>query len=368
MRFFRQGLFLDLIIATISMKLKQISNFVEPIFEKVFGFSDEHQKAGLYTLTNADGMQLRVSDFGATIISLQIPLKSGEMVDVVCGFDSLQDYIDSYSLPSAPYFGTTVGRYAGRIAGGRFSLNAKQIVLNANQGSNTLHGGNVGFGRKMWEVKRMVPGNNPSITFGLVSPDEDEHFPGELTVELTYTLSESNELILEYKAITSRDTVVNLTHHSYFNLDGHESSVLDQELTVNSDRILELDDENIPTGEYISLNGHKFDFSSAKKVPESIDNTFVLEGDYGLAATLFSPKNKLRMSVHTNQPSVHIYVGGNCFGKLAGKNAAAYHKTSGICFETQNYPDAPNHANFPSAVLKKDSIYYHKTIYKFHAY
>lgn len=350
------------------MKLKQISNFVEPIFEKVFGFADGHQSAGLFTLQNGEGFQLRVSDFGATVTSLQVPLKSGEVVDVVCGFDSLQDYIDSYGLEAAPYFGTTVGRYAGRIAGGRFCLNGKQVVLNANQGDNTLHGGAIGFGQKMWDVIRMQPGNNPSITFGLVSPDGDEHFPGKLTVELTYTLTDQNELVLEYKAITTEDTVINLTHHSYFNLDGHDGSVLGQELAVNASSMLELDHANIPTGNFIDLKGSGFDFSSPRKVPQIIDNTFVLEGDYGLAATLYSAKNKLKMSVFTNQPGVHVYVGGNCFGQIKGKEDVDYNNASGICFETQNFPDAPNHKHFPSAILQKDSIYYHKTIYKFQSY
>lgn len=362
------GVFLISIIAKKNMKLKQISNFVEPIFEKVFGFDNDLQEAGLFTLQNSKGACLRVSNFGATVTSLQIPLKSGEVIDVVPGFESLQDYIDSYSLPAAPYFGATVGRYAGRIAGGRFCLNGKQIVLNANQNFNTLHGGNIGFGQKMWEVKRLLPGNNPSITLSLVSADGDENFPGKLTVELTYTLTEENELTIEYKAITTDDTVVNLTHHSYFNLDGHDKSVLDQELTVNAKTRLELDKENIPTGKFLDVAGTEFDFSSAKPVPKTIDNTFLLESDYGLAATLFSPKNKLKMSVFTNQPGVHIYVGGNCFNRIKGKDNADYHETSGICFETQNFPDAPNHKHFPSAVLKKDSIYYHKTIYKFQSY
>ncbi|RZJ68765.1 MAG: galactose mutarotase [Flavobacterium sp.] len=350
------------------MKLKQISNFVEPIFEKVFGFANGFEKVGLYTLQNKNGMQLRVSDYGATVTSLQVPTKSGEMIDTVLGFENLQDYLDAYDLPSAPYFGAAIGRYAGRIARAHFSLNGKQFVLNANENGNTLHGGNVGFGQKIWNVKRLLPGNNPSITLSLVSADTDEHFPGKLTVELTYTLTEENEFIVEYKAITTEDTVVNLTHHSYFNLDGHDKNVTDQLLTVNSNKIVETDSKNIPTGNFVELQNHAFDFSQAKPCPQSIDNTFVLEGDYGQAATLYSPGKKLKMSVFTNQPGVHIYVGGNCFDRIKGKEGADYHALSGICFETQNFPDAPNHANFPSSMLRKDSIYHHKTIYKFQSY
>lgn len=350
------------------MKLKRISNFIEPIFEKVFGFSDGYQKVGLYTLQNRNGMKLRVSDYGATVTSLVVPLKQGGSADVVLGFDTLQDYTDAFDLPSAPYFGAAVGRFAGRIAAGRFSLGGRQIVLNANHGEHALHGGEMGFSRKVWDVKRLLPGNNPSITLSLVSPDGDEHFPGRLTVELTYTLTEENEFTVEYKAITAQDTIVNLTHHSYFNLDGHQSSVDGQQLGVNSRKMLETGPGNIPTGNFTSLEAHDFDFSQAKPCPHKIDNTFVLEGGYGQAASLYSPKNKLRMSVFTNQPAVHIYVGGNCFNRIKGKDGADYHALSGICFETQNFPDAPNHAHFPSAVLKKDSIYYHKTIYKFQSY
>lgn len=351
-----------------AMKLKQISNFVEPIFEKVFGFSDECRKVGIFTLQNKNSMQLRVSDYGATVTSLVVPLKNGNSVDVVLGFDALQDYIDAFQLPSAPYFGAAVGRFAGRIANGRFPINQREVVLDANNGKHSLHGGKTGFSRKIWEVKRLLSGNNPSITLSLVSPDEDDHFPGQLTVELTYTLTEDNEFTVEYKAITTRDTVVNLTHHSYFNLDGHESSVVGQQITVNARRILETDTENIPTGNFESLEHHRFDFSAPRNCPHSIDNTFVLEGDYGQAASLFSEKNKLKMTVLTNQPAVHIYVGGNCFNRIKGKNGVDYHALSGICFETQNFPDAPNHEHFPSALLKRDSIYYHKTIYKFQSY
>ena len=218
-----------------------------------------------------------------------------------------------------------------------------------------------------WIVKNRTSGNNPSITFSYTSPDLEEFFPGELTVDVTYTLSEDNELIIDYKAISDKDTLVNLTHHSYFNLDGHDGSIVDQDLYVNASKILQLDNENIPTGRYIDVVNTNFDYTKAEKCPISIDSTFVLNNTNELAASLTSSKNNIKMNVFTNQPAVHIYVGGNCFNEIKGKNNADYHKKSGICFETQNFPDAPNHDNFPSSILKKNEQYLHKTVYQFKA-
>ena len=190
-----------------------------------------------------------------------------------------------------------------------------------------------------------------------------ENFTGELTVQVKYELTEDNELKVVYTATTTEDTIVNLTQHSYFNLDGHSSDISNQTLIVNSEKILETNEELIPTGNFVSLKNHPFDFSATKTCPTSIDNTFVLENES--AATLFSPKNKIKMSVTTNQPAVHIYVGGNCFDKIKGKETVNYHSQSGICFETQNFPDAPNHSHFPNSILKKGILYKNQTTFKF---
>ncbi len=321
-----------------------------------------------YELHNESGMKLEVINFGATITSLKIPLKNGEMVDVVLGFDNLEGYVNSFDLPSAPYFGATVGRFAGRINNGTFCLNGETIILNKNNNNHSLHGGNIGFSQKIWSVKEVNYGKNPSITLSYCSPAVEENYPGDLSVDLTYTLSEQNELIVEYKATTAEDTIINLTHHSYFNLDGHTASVVEQELTIDSYGILEADNQNIPTGRLLNLENKAFDFSKAKKCPQTIDTTFVLNKSQTENASLFSPKNNLKMSVYTNQPAIHIYVGGNCFNMIKGKENADYHSLSGICFETQNFPDAPNHEHFPTAVLKKGDEYFHKTIYKFQSF
>jgi len=352
-------LFLNLHFDKILMEIKHIRQFNRASVEKCANL-DKMPEA--FFLQNENGAKLQVMTYGATVTSLKIPLEN-EVVDVVLGFNSLQDYVDSFSLPNAPYFGAVVGRYAGRIANGKFNLNGKAFHLNKNNGNHSLHGGNTGLSRVDWKVKSVRDNVNPSITLKYVSPDWEDNYPGDLTVELTYTLSEQNELIVEYKATSTEDTIINLTHHSYFNLDRHDSDVTNQDLYVNSGNVLETDSENIPTGRVLNTDGTAFDFSSPKKCPSKIDNTFVLNEE--LAATLFSKNNNLQLSVYTNQPAVHIYVGGNCFNKIKGKEDADYHQTSGICFETQNFPDAPNHPNFPDSVLRKGETYYHKTIYKF---
>lgn len=347
------------------MEIKHISHFQDATTSKSFGLTLENEEILSLELSNKNGMKVQLTNYGATVISLQIPIKDGKLVDVVLGFDSLESYLASYNLPSAPYFGTTVGRYAGRINKGVFTLNDKTFQLNINNNSNALHGGIIGFSRKKWNITNLTSDENPSVTFTLTSPALDENFPGELHVALTYTLTEENELKLEYKATSTEDTIINLTHHSYFNLNGHDSSVLDQQMWINSDKILETNAEQIPTGKFTTLSNHEFDFSTSKNCPASIDHSFVLEPTTDVVAKLFSTKNNLQMSVYTDQPSVHIYVGGNCSETLKGKEAVVYHSSSGICFETQNFPDAPNHSNFPNSVLKKGDEYQQKTIYKF---
>ena len=332
---------------------------------KFFGYMPNGAEVNSCELTNKRGMQLKVVTFGATITSLKIPLKNGSFIDVVLGFDTLEAYLNSFNINSAPYSGATVGRYAGRINNSTFSLNGKSIDLNSNNNGHSLHGGNIGFSQKQWKIKNVNEGENPSITLSYFSPDGEENYPGDLSVNLTYTLSDQNELIIEYDATTSEDTLINLTHHSYFNLDGHNSTILEQDLTINSKKILETNEHSIPTGQFLNLENNPFNFNQAKKCPQTIDTTFVLNDGEKFSASLFNPKNNLEMLVSTNQPAVHIYVGGNCFNSIKGKENADYNHLSGICFETQNFPDAPNHDHFPNAVLRKGEVYLHKTRYKF---
>lgn len=335
---------------------------------KLFGLTTTEEVIESFDLSNKNGMKLTVINYGATVVSLKMPLKTGEVIDVVLGFDNLEAYLKSFQLKSPPYFGATVGRFAGRINNSLFNLNGKAFLLNKNNNNHSLHGGIENFSQKIWTVENWTEGKNPSITLSCLSPNGEENYPGELAVKLTYTISEENELIIEYQASSSEDTIVNLTHHSYFNLDGHKSDILKQELIVNSKRTLETTNENIPTGRFLNIAGSSFDFSSPKKCPSEIDTTFVLDYKEEFAASLFNRKNRLKMTVYTDQPGIHIYVGGNCFNEVKGKENCDYHPVSGICFEAQNFPDAPNHEHFPSSVLKKEELYLHKTIYKFQSF
>ncbi|MGZ9736380.1 aldose epimerase family protein [Flavobacterium sp. GNP002] len=346
------------------MKIKQESHFITNSETKLFGLMPDGEAIFAYQISNKNGIKLEVINYGATVSSLKIPLKNGGVVDVVLGFDNLEAYLKSFDLESAPYLGATAGRFAGRIGDGTFSLNDKIFHLNKNNNKHSLHGGTIGFSQVVWKAKNVNYGENPSITLTYLSPDGEENYPGNLSVELIYTLSEENELIIEYSATTTADTIVNLTHHSYFNLNGHHSEVLSQEMAVSSDKVLEKTTENIPTGVFLDLADSPFDFSLPKKCPATIDTTFVLNKENDVVASLFSPENKLKMTVYTDQPAVHIYVGGNC-GTILGKEKVLYHSSSGICFETQNFPDAPNQAHFPDAVLKTGETYCHKTRYKF---
>ena len=334
---------------------------------QLFGELSNGSKVYSHEISNSNGMTLKVIDYGATVIALKKTLTNGKVVDVVLGFDSLSDYVDSYSLPSAPYFGATVGRFAGRIANATFDLNGKSIVLHQNNNGNALHGGTEGFSQKQWRLEQLKSDQNPSVSFSYTSPAGEEQYPGELKVSITYTLTEENELEIEYKAFTNEATIVNLTHHSYFNLEGQHSSVLEQELQINAAEVLATK-AMIPTGELLPVHGTEWDYTNIKPCPEAIDTTFAVNTKETLVATLLCKENSLKMEVFTNQPGLHVYVGGNCFNQIKGKENASYHSQSGICFETQNFPDAPNHPNFPSAILLPGDIYFHKTIYKFQSF
>lgn len=336
--------------------------------QKLFGIMPHGEAVYSYELINKNGFEIKIINYGATVTSIKTPLKNGTIIDVVLGFDTLEDYLKSFEFDNSPYFGATIGRYAGRINQGLFTLNNKKYQLDKNHNNHSLHGGNIGFSQRIWKLKNVSYNENPSVTLTYFSPSNEGNFPGDLSVELKYTLSEENELIVEYKAITTEDTIVNLTNHSYFNLDGHSETVSNQDLFVNSTKIVGTDAENIPTGWILNARNCPFDFSSTRKCPSKIDTSFVLNTENEVAATLFSKINNVKMFVYTNQPSVHIYVGGNCDSRIKGKEKVSYNSLSGICFETQNFPNAPNHSHFPNAVLKANETYLQKTTYKFEIY
>ncbi len=335
---------------------------------KLFGTMPNGEPVYSYELKNSNGIEVKIINYGATITSLKIPLKTGKIIDVVLGLDSLEDYIKSYEIGGSPYFGATVGRYSGRINLGLFTLNNKAYQLEKNLNNHSLHGGNVGFSQRIWEVVKITEGNNPSITLTYFSPNNEGGFPGDLKVEVTYALSENNELSIDYIATTSEDTIINLTNHSYFNLEGHTETVANQDLQIHSKTLLETNADNVPNGLLLNVVNSPNDFSIANKCPDKIDTSFVLNKENKIAASLYSDKNNLKMLVFTDQPSVHIYVGGKYDDQLNGKEEIKYQSNSGICFETQNFPDAPNHSHFPNSVLKKDETYFQKTVYKFEIY
>ena len=329
-----------------------------------FGTTPDGKPVYKHRLVNKNGMELHLIDFGATITAIKIPLENGTLLDVVLGFDTLQHYIDSFASPARPYFGATVGRYAGRINQGLFVLNGKKIQLNKNNNEHALHGGIVGFSQAVW-TKEEASSNANSLTFTYLSVNNEEHFPGNLLVSLRFTLTDDNEIQLYYQATSDDDTIINLTHHSYFNLEGQQADLKNQYVFVNSDTLVATTPNNIPTGLFTDLTNHPFKFDPAQKCPQEIDSSFVLRQNDSVAATLSSTVTGLQMEVYTDQPAVHIYVGGNCFNAIVGKENVHYHSGSGICFETQNYADAPNHAHFPNAVLKKGERYQQHTRYKF---
>jgi aldose 1-epimerase len=338
------------------------SRFKELKKEKSFGCLLDGKEVLCYNLSNKKGFEVEVINYGAVITSIKVPISKSKKVDVVLGFETLENYLHSFNLPSAPYLGALVGRYAGRINNSEFILNEDKIVLTKNHGAHQLHGGSNGFSKALWEVKNVA---SNAITLEYISQDNEENFPGQLTTQVNYTVTDENELKVEMIATSTEDTIINLTQHSYFNLDGHSEDIVNQELFVNSSETLETNIENIPTGRFFEIARSPFDFNLPKECPTKIDNTFVLNDNDTVSAVLISKKNNLKMSVFTNQPAVHIYVGGNCFNQIKGKGNASYHPLSGICFEAQNFPDAPNHEHFPNSILKKDETYYHKTTFKF---
>lgn len=347
------------------MENSSLSYFIPKCVTNLFGVTPSGKKVDSYTLSNGRGLEATFINYGATITSLKVGVEN-QSVDVVLGFDKIENYIQSFGLPSGPYFGSVIGRYAGRIENASFVLDSQTYSLNANNNGNTLHGGLSGFGRAFWKMKRIQGGDRPTIVFSYTSPDGEENFPGNLTVEVEYTLTPENELLINYTATTDKATVLNLTQHSYFNLAGHAQTLEGQKVQVFADKVVEVNENAIPTGGFTAVAGTGLDFNTPADCPKSIDKSFVLPQDYErLAARLTNPANGLEMEVYTDQPSVHIYVGGNCFGQLKGKEDAEYTAYSGICFETQHYPDAPNKPDFPSTVLRPGETYTQKTKYAF---
>lgn len=314
-----------------------------------------------YTLTNNNGVEVSITNYGGTVTSIKVPDRNGVFGDIVLGYDTIEEY-----MRNPRYLGALIGRYANRIAGGRFSLNGVEYQLaQNNNGANHLHGGMRGFDKRIWKVSETPA----SLHLEYFSPDGEESYPGNLTVAVDYSLNDQNELRIEYHATTDKDTIINLTNHSYFNLAGH-GTILDHELTLRADSFTPVSDELIPTGEIRAVDGTRMDFRTPRVISEGgYDHNFVLNdwqlGSVRSVAKLREPKSGRVMEVFTTQPGIQFYSGNFLDGSLIGKGGVAYQKYAALCLETQHFPDSPNQPNFPSTVLRKGETYNETTIYKF---
>lgn len=325
-----------------------------------------------YTLTNARGVVARIITYGALLTELHVPDKAGQLGDVVLGFDKLDGYLKGH-----PYFGATIGRVGNRIAKGAFSLDGKTYTLARNDGPNHLHGGLKGFDKVVWQAQ-IVPANaGVAVQFTYVSPDGEEGYPGKLTATVTYTLTDANELRLDYTAKTDKATPVNLTNHSYWNLAGG-GNILDHILTLDADRYTPVDDTLIPTGQIAPVKGTPMDFTQPKTIgsrllelsgsPRGYDHNYALNSGgkrLELAATVYEPTTGRVLEILTDQPGVQFYSGNFLDATLTGKKGQVYHQYYGFCLETQHFPDSVNQPNFPSTILKRGQTYKTTTIHRF---
>lgn len=347
------------------------------ISKESYGKTPEGQTVDLYTLTNSHGMQAKITNYGGIVVSLTAPDRNGKFDDVVLGLGSLDAYLKGH-----PYFGAIVGRYANRIAKGHFKLNGVDYKLAVNNGENHLHGGIKGFDKVIWDATTVQTKDLVGISLSYVSKDGEEGYPGSLAVRVIYTLTSNNELKIDYSATTNKDTVVNLTHHSYFNLAGEGvGDILNHQLQINASRFTPTDAGSIPTGELRLVRGTPFDFNTSTAIGARInqtdqqlqfgngyDHNWVLNGHAGelrQAATVFEPTTGRTMQVWTTEPGIQFYTGNFLDGTLTGPRGQAYQRRSGFCLETQHYPDSPNEPGFPTTVLKRGARFRSTTVYRF---
>jgi len=329
-----------------------------------------NEQVDLYTLTNGNGMMVKITNYGGIITSIEVPDKNGDTDDVVLGFDNLADY-----RKESPYFGAIVGRYANRIAAGHFTLDGKEYHLAINNGNNHLHGGLKGFDKVIWKATEIRNENNIGLQLSYMSKDMEEGYPGNLNVKVKYLLDKNNNLKVEYEATTDKPTYVNLSQHSYFNLAGKSGrDILDQYLWIDADRYTVVDKELIPIGELRSVTGTPMDFTRPlpiggriENVPGGYDHNYVLNSGDSLAkvAEVIDSVSGRKMEVFTNEPGIQFYSGNFLDGSITGKYGVVYRKNFGLCLEAQHFPDSPNHPEFPSTLLKPGEIYMQETVYKF---
>ena len=346
------------------------------ISQAPFGKTADGTPVEIYTLRNSKGMEARIMTYGGIVVSLKVPDKNGNFGDVVLGYDKLDGY-----LANNPFFGALVGRYGNRIAKGKFTLAGHEYTLALNNAPNNLHGGPIGFDKRVWKAAKAELGpRGPRLKLTYLSQDGEEGFPGNLKVTATYTLTDDNGLRLDYAATTDKDTLCNLTQHSYFNLAG-KGDILNHLVFINADKFTPVDSTLIPNGELRPVEGTPFDFRTPTAVGARInaddeqikfgngyDHNWVVNkplGKPGLLARVTEPTTGRVMEVLSTEPGVQFYTGNFLDGSITGKGGWVYQRRSGLCFEPQHYPDSPNHPQFPSAELKPGQTYQNTIIYKF---
>ena len=353
------------------------NNDKQGITKAEFGKLSDGRIVDIYTLKNKKGAEAKIINYGATIVSLKMPDRNGKYADVVLGYDDLNSYVKGSS-----YFGAVVGRYANRIAKGRITLDGKTYQLSVNERENELHGGKVGFDKLLWKAEPLKTKEGPALKLTLVSPDGDMGYPGTVTLHVTYTLANNNELKVHYEGTTTKTTILNVSQHSYFNLTGDpHNTILNTELKINADSFTPINKELIPTGKIESVKGTPLDFTKMTAIGARIDDNFEqlkLAGGYDFnwilnnyngkvreVADVYDPSSGRYMQVFTNQPGLQFYSGNFLNGTQIGKNGIAYKRRTGLALEAQHFPDSPHEPKWPSVVLKPGQIYSQTTIYKF---
>jgi len=345
------------------------------IDKQSFGKTDDGKEVFLYTLKNAHGMEVVISTYGGDVMSIKVPDKNGKIADVVLAFDKVSDY-----EKPGPYFGALVGRYANRIAKGTFSLDGKEYHIPLNDGPNALHGGPKGFDKRVWDANESSDAAGQHLHLHYLSKDGEEGFPGNLNVDVTYTLTDKNELEIHYVATTDKDTVLNLSNHTYFNLKGQgQGNILDHKIMINADKYTPVDATLIPTGELPAVAGTPFDFrklttigahinddNEQLKIAHGYDHNWVLNdpGKMREVVKVVEPTTGRVLEVITDQPGVQFYTGNFLNGSAKGKGSV-YNQRDGFCLETQHFPDSPNHPKFPTTELKAGQKFHSTTIFRF---